>query len=75
MFDTGLVAMQLMLAARAKGYDTVPMGGYNRDQVKELFQIPDRYLPTLMLPVGIAAAAGHPSTRLPLDDILYMNGL
>ncbi|MCA0755723.1 nitroreductase family protein [Paenibacillus sp. N4] len=75
VFDTGLVAMQIMLTARAKGYDTVPMGGYNRDQVRELFQIPDRYLPTLMLPIGKAAAEGHPTTRLPIDDIVFVNGL
>lgn len=75
VFDTGLVAMQIMLTARAKGYDTVPMGGYNRDQVRELFQIPDRYLPTLMLPIGKAAAEGHPTTRLPIDDLVFVNGL
>lgn len=75
VFDTGLVAMQLMLAARAKGYDTVPMGGYNRDQVKELFNISDRYLPTLMLPIGKASAEGHKSTRLSIDDVAFFNGL
>ncbi|RCW47578.1 nitroreductase family protein [Paenibacillus prosopidis] len=75
VFDTGLVAMQIMLTARAKGYDTVPMGGYNRDQVKDLFQISDRYLPTLMLPIGKAAADGHPTTRLSVDDITFFNGL
>lgn len=75
VFDTGLVAMQLMLAARVKGYDTVPMGGYNRDQLKEFFNISDRYLPTLMLPIGKAAANGHPTTRLSLDDVLFFNGM
>ncbi|MCR2806146.1 nitroreductase family protein [Paenibacillus soyae] len=73
VFDTGLVAMQLMLAARTKGYDTVPMGGYNRDQLKELFGISDRYIPTLMLPIGKAAAPGHPTTRLPIDQITTFN--
>lgn len=72
-FDTGLVSMQLMLAARAKGYDTVPMGGYNRDQLKAMFEIGDRYMPTLMLPIGKAAAPGHPTTRLPLDEITFFN--
>ncbi|OMF30885.1 nitroreductase family protein [Paenibacillus sp. FSL H8-0548] len=75
VFDTGLVAMQIMLTARAKGYDTVPMGGYNRDQVKELFNISDRYLPTLLLPIGKAAAEGHPTTRLPIDEVTFFNGL
>ncbi|WP_424766469.1 nitroreductase family protein [Paenibacillus sp. sgz302251] len=73
VFDTGLVAMQLMLTARAKGYDTVPMGGYNRDQVKELFHISDRYLPTLMLPIGKAAAEAHPTSRLTVDDVTSFN--
>ncbi|MHA7965757.1 nitroreductase family protein [Paenibacillus sp. CAU 1782] len=73
VFDTGLVAMQLMLAARAKGYDTVPMGGYNRDAVKELFGIGERYMPTLMLPIGKAAASGHPTVRLPLEQIVHVN--
>lgn len=73
-FDTGLVAMQLMLTARAKGYDTVPMGGYNRDQAKELLGISDRYLPTLMLPIGKAMTEGHPSTRLPIKQIVSFNG-
>lgn len=75
VFDTGLAAMQLMLAARAKGYDTVPMGGYNRNQVKELFGIPERYLPTLMLPIGKAASPGHPTTRLPIEQITFFNGM
>ncbi|RIX53078.1 nitroreductase family protein [Paenibacillus nanensis] len=73
MFDCGLVSMQLMLAAKAKGYDTVPMGGYNRDKAREFFQIPDRYLPALMLPIGKAASPGHPTTRLPLDQIVFFN--
>ncbi|MCU6709215.1 nitroreductase family protein [Paenibacillus sp. J5C_2022] len=75
VFDTGLVAMQLMLAVRAKGYDTVPMGGYDRDAVKAMFSIPDRYLPTLMLPIGKAAAPGHPTTRLAVEDISFFNGM
>jgi len=73
VFDTGLVAMQLMLTARAKGYDSVPMGGYNRDQVMELFNISDRYLPTLMLPIGKAAVEGRETTRLSVDDVAFFN--
>ncbi|MHA6483052.1 nitroreductase family protein [Paenibacillus sp. strain BS8-2] len=73
-FDTGLIAMQLMLTAHAKGYDTVPMGGYNADQAKALLGISDRYLPTLMLPIGKAVAKGHPTTRLPIDRIVSFNG-
>ncbi|RJX39428.1 nitroreductase family protein [Paenibacillus pinisoli] len=73
IFDTGLVAMQLMLAARAKGYDTVPMGGYNREEAAKLLGVPERYLPTLMLPIGKAAAPGHPTTRLPIEQVAFFN--
>ena len=73
LFDAGLVAMQIMLLAHARGYDTVPMGGYNRDQLKELFGLSDRYVPALMLPIGKAAAAGHPSARMPMHEVLAFN--
>ena len=32
-----------MLSARARGYDTVPMGGYNKVQFVEEFNIPAHY--------------------------------
>ncbi|MEF2246168.1 MULTISPECIES: nitroreductase family protein [unclassified Paenibacillus] len=73
LFDAGLVSMNIMLLAHARGYDTVPMGGYNRDQVKALFELSDRYIPALMLPIGKAAAAGHPSARLPIQEVLAFN--
>ena len=35
MIDAGLASMQLMLVARAHGYDTNPIGGYEKDQIAE----------------------------------------
>ncbi len=35
LIDGGLVAMQFMLAARAHGYDTCPIGGFEKDQIAE----------------------------------------
>ncbi|SFE12878.1 Nitroreductase [Paenibacillus catalpae] len=74
-FDAGLVSMQIMLAARSKGYDTVPMGGYDRAKLKAFFEIPDRYLPLLVLPIGKAKEEGRPTVRLPLDEITFWNGV
>ncbi|MGH1444053.1 MAG: nitroreductase family protein, partial [Exiguobacterium profundum] len=37
MLDSGLVAMQLMLVARAHGYDTNPIGGYDKANIAEAF--------------------------------------
>ncbi|WP_336784926.1 nitroreductase family protein [Paenibacillus sp. MMO-177] len=74
-FDAGLVSMQIMLAAKSKGYDTVPMGGYDRDKLKAFFEIPDRYLPLLVLPIGKAKEEGRPTVRLPLDEITFWNSV
>lgn len=74
LVDGGLVSMQLMLSARAKGYDTVPMGGFNPDGFRELFQIPERYTTVMLIALGKAAAEGRPSVRLPLDTITHWNG-
>ncbi|MFD1772731.1 nitroreductase family protein [Paenibacillus rhizophilus] len=74
LVDGGLISMQLMLAAKAKGYDTVPMGGYNADQFREMFQIPQRYATVMLIAVGHAEAAGRQTTRLPLEDVVQFNG-
>lgn len=71
--DGGLVSQQLMLVARAHGYDTVPMGGYDAAQLKEAFNISDRYIPIMLIALGKAAKPGHPTTRLPIEDITFFN--
>lgn len=69
-FDAGLVSMQLMLIAKNKGYDTVPMGGFDKNQFAKKFNIPDRFFPIVLIAVGKAAAPPFRTTRLPLDDVL-----
>ena len=70
LIDSGLVSMQLMLVARAHGYDTNPIGGYEKDQIAEAFGMDkDRYLPVMLLSMGKAIDAGYPSVRLPINDI------
>jgi nitroreductase len=65
--------MQLMLVARAKGYDTVPMGGYDKEKFKEAFGISDRFVPIMLIALGKAAKPGHPTTRLPIEDVTFFN--
>ncbi|AFS71861.1 nitroreductase family protein [Exiguobacterium antarcticum] len=70
LIDSGLVSMQLMLVARAHGYDTNPIGGYEKDQIAEAFGMnKDRYVPVMLLSIGKAVDAGYPSVRLPINDI------
>ncbi|KZE51445.1 NAD(P)H nitroreductase [Brevibacillus parabrevis] len=68
--DAGLVSMQLMLVARAFGYDTNPIGGYEKEQIAEAFDLDkERYLPIMLISIGKAAKEGHPSYRLPVETV------
>ncbi|GAA3333320.1 hypothetical protein GCM10020331_096900 [Ectobacillus funiculus] len=44
--------MQLMLVARSKGYDTVPMGGYDQAKFIEAFGISEQYVPVMLIAIG-----------------------
>jgi nitroreductase len=68
--NAGFAAMQLMLAAKAKGYDTCPIGGFNREKFVEEFRVPDRYAPVMLITIGKAVAPARPTTRLPLDQVV-----
>ncbi|MCL6601720.1 MAG: nitroreductase family protein [Paenibacillus sp.] len=74
LVDGGLISMQLMLAAKARGLDTVPMGGYNAEAFREMFQIPQRYATVMLIALGKAAVEGRNSVRLPLEDVTSWNG-
>ncbi len=70
LLDSGLVAMQLMLVVRAHGYDTNPIGGYDKKNIAEAFGLEkERYLPVMLLSIGKAAEEGYPSVRFPIDRI------
>lgn len=69
-FDAGLVSMQLMLLAKDRGYDTVPMGGFDKKQFIEKFNVSERFFPIVLIPLGKAAAPAFGSTRLPIEDVI-----
>ncbi|KIL35760.1 NAD(P)H nitroreductase [Cohnella kolymensis] len=71
--DGGLVSMQLMLAAKARGYDTVPMGGYDAEKFVKAFGIGERYVPIMLIAIGKAAKPGHPTVRLSVDEVTSWN--
>ncbi|MEK3915747.1 nitroreductase family protein [Paenibacillus sp. FSL H7-0331] len=75
LIDCGLVSMQLMLVAKAHGYDTVPMAGFDAGKFIEVFNISDRYVPVMLIAIGKAAQAGHPTVRLPIEDVTFWNGI
>lgn len=70
ILNPSLASMNLMLAAKAKGYDTCPMGGFNRDAFKEHFNVPERYYPVMLISVGKARESAHSTTRFSVDEIM-----
>lgn len=70
LIDAGLVSMQLMLVARAHGYDTNPIGGYDKARIAETFGMDSgRYYPVMLVSIGKAANEGRPSVRLEVEDV------
>ncbi len=70
--DSSLFAMQFMLVARAHGYDTNPMAGFETDQIAKTFGLDEeRYAPVMMISLGKAKEEGHESVRLSADKITF----
>ena len=72
-FDAGLVSMQIMLLAKEMGYDTVPMGGFDKAKFAEYMELPANEIPILLLAIGEAVAPAYGSSRLPIDRIVRFN--
>ncbi|MFC4778852.1 nitroreductase family protein [Paenibacillus sp. GCM10023252] len=68
-----LASMNIMLAAKALGYDTCPMGGFDSARFVQEFNVPERYVPVMLITVGTAAKPARGSGRLPLDQLTVSN--
>lgn len=74
LIDTSLAAMQLMLVAKEKGYDTHAIGIFNREQVLSRLEVdPERYAAVMLVAIGKAAVPPLPSARLPLSYTVSWN--
>jgi len=62
--DSSMAAMQLMLVARAHGYETNPIAGYAADKVATTFGLePKRFVPVVAIAIGKASETPIESTR------------
>ncbi len=71
--NTGFFAMALMLAAKNLGLDTHPMDGFDHDEVRKAFNIPENYWIPLLLAVGYfkeGAELAPPKWRKTFDEIV-----
>ncbi|MDQ0206177.1 nitroreductase [Alkalicoccobacillus murimartini] len=73
LMNASLASMNLMLAAKAKGYDTCPMGGFNAEKFQEDFNVPARYKPIMLISLGKALHPAHRSSRKPLSEKVVYN--
>ncbi|MDX8360808.1 MULTISPECIES: nitroreductase family protein [Bacillaceae] len=73
ILNPSLAAMQLMLIAKARGYDTCSMAGYDSAQFIKTFNIPSRYVPVMLLTIGKKAKDAHATNRFPVEDITLYN--
>lgn len=71
--DASLAAMQLMLIARAYGYETNPIAGYDGTKLTSLLNLdPERFIPCMAIAIGKADPAQEEiqSIRYDLEDVL-----
>lgn len=67
VIDTSLFAMQFMLVAKEKGYDTVPMRGFSQSKLREIIDVPDGYNPLLLMAIGKSSQDAFQTSRLPVS--------
>lgn len=72
--NASLAAMQLMLAAKAKGLDSGPMVGFDADAFVKAFNVPPRYIPVLLVAIGKAVRPARPTSRFPVEQTIIWNG-
>lgn len=68
----GMAAQTLMLSAKAMGYESCPMIGFEFDKVAELVGLPDDHCIGPMVAIGKGAKMPWPKPgQLPLDEICF----
>jgi nitroreductase len=70
----GIAAQTLMLAAKAMGYDSCPMDGFDFDQAGKLIHLPDDHVISMMIAIGKALNPARPRAgQLPLEEVVIKN--
>lgn len=71
LFDAGLAAANLTLAAVAEGLGTVHVGAINLETVARVLQAPDEVQCVELLPLGYPAREPKSPPRLALEEIVF----
>ncbi|MCM8536486.1 MAG: nitroreductase family protein [Lentisphaeraceae bacterium] len=74
MRSCGIVAQTLMLSAKAMGYDSCPMDGFDFDKVAEIISLPEDHVISMFVAIGKGTAEANPrGGQLPLSEVLIEN--
>lgn len=74
MRSCGLAGMTLMLAAKAMGYDSCPMDGFDFDAVAKIIKLPDDHVISFMIAVGKGTQpAWTKPGQLAYDEVVIHN--
>ncbi len=70
----GMAAQNLMLAAKALGYASCPMIGFDLDEVSKLVKLPEDYVIGPMIAIGKKLKEPWPKPgQLPLEELVFEN--
>ncbi len=56
--------------AKALGFDSCPMGGFDPSAYSRILKLPGHLIPTMLCAIGYAADTPPPKIRLPMEEIL-----
>lgn len=71
MRSCGMAAQTLMLAAKAMGYDSCPMDGFDFDRVGKLIRLPEDHIISMFVAVGKALQPAQPrGGQLSMGEVL-----
>jgi len=74
MRSCGIAAQTLMLGAKAMGYDSCPMDGFDFEAVAKLINLPDDHIVTMFVAIGRGVKEAWPKPgQLSLDDVVIQN--
>jgi nitroreductase len=72
MRSCGIAAQTIMLAAKAMGYDSNPMIGFDSDKVAEIIKLPENHVISMLMAVGKQTQpAMVRGGQLPLDKVVF----
>lgn len=70
----GMMAQTLMLAAKAMGYDSCPMDGFDFEAVARLINLPADYMIAMFVAIGKATQEAWPrGGQLPLNEVVTID--